>query len=102
MENRIEDILQKERLEKPDLIALLSAEGEARKQLFRRAEQVKQEHVGNKVFFRGLIEFSNICSKDCYYCGIRKGNRKVSRYNLTDEEILEAARFAYENIHGAD
>jgi len=101
MENRIEDILQKERLEKPDLIALLSAEGEARKQLFRRAEQVKQEHVGNKVFFRGLIEFSNICSKDCYYCGIRKGNRKVSRYNLTDEEVLEAARFAYENNYGS-
>jgi biotin synthase len=101
MEMRIEDILQKERLGKPDLIALLSAEGEARKQLFRRAEQVKREHVGNKVFFRGLIEFSNICSKDCYYCGIRKGNRKVSRYNLTDEEILEAARFAYENNYGS-
>jgi biotin synthase len=101
MENRIEDILQKERLEKPDLIALLSADGEARKQLFCRAAQVKQEHVGNKVFFRGLIEFSNICSKDCYYCGIRKGNRKVSRYNLTDEEVLEAARFAYENNYGS-
>jgi biotin synthase len=101
MEMRIEDILQKERLGKPDLIALLSAEGEARKQLFRRAEQVKRENVGNKVFFRGLIEFSNICSKDCYYCGIRKGNRKVSRYNLTDEEILEAARFAYENNYGS-
>jgi biotin synthase len=98
---RIEEILQKEKLEKPDLVALLSAEGEARKPLFFRAAQVKQEHVGNKVYFRGLIEFSNICSKDCYYCGIRKGNRKVARYNLSDEEILEAARFAYESNYGS-
>ncbi len=98
---RIEEILQKESLEKPDLITLLSAEGEEKKQLFRHAAQVKQEHVGNKVFFRGLIEFSNICSKDCYYCGIRKSNKKVSRYNLSDEEILEAARFAYENNYGS-
>ncbi len=97
----IEEILQKERLEKPDLIALLSAEGEEKKQLFRYAAQVKQEHVGNKVFFRGLIEFSNICSKDCYYCGIRKSNKKVSRYNLSDEEILEAARFAHESNYGS-
>ena len=97
----IDDILLKERLEKPDLVSMLSAEGEEKKQLFRRAVQVKQEHVGNKVFFRGLIEFSNICSKDCYYCGIRKSNKKVSRYNLSDEEILEAARFAYENNYGS-
>ncbi len=83
------------------MITMLSAEGEFRKQLFRRAEQVKLEHVGNKVYFRGLIEFSNICSKDCYYCGIRKGNKKVARYNLSDEEILEAARFAYESNYGS-
>ena len=82
-------------------MAMLSAEGEEKKQLFRYAAQVKQEHVGNKVFFRGLIEFSNICSKDCYYCGIRRSNKKVSRYNLSDEEILEAARFAYENNYGS-
>ncbi|MCA1746530.1 MAG: [FeFe] hydrogenase H-cluster radical SAM maturase HydE [Bacteroidales bacterium] len=101
MEMRIEEILQKEILEKRDLVAMLSAEGEEKKHLFRHAEQVKLEYVGNKVYFRGLIEFSNICSKDCYYCGIRKGNKKVTRYNLSDEEILEAAQFAYENNYGS-
>ena len=50
---------------------------------------------------RGLIEFSNICSKDCLYCGIRKGNRNLTRYNLTDDEILAAARFAYDNSYGS-
>ncbi len=53
--------------------------------------------VGNKVYFRGLIEFSNICAKNCLYCGIRKGNEKVIRYNVSDEEILESCRFAWEN-----
>ncbi|MBA4322531.1 MAG: [FeFe] hydrogenase H-cluster radical SAM maturase HydE, partial [Odoribacter sp.] len=56
---------------------------------------------GNKVWFRGLIEFSNICGKDCLYCGIRKGNKNLIRYNLTDDEILTAARFAYENKYGS-
>lgn len=94
-------ILEKETLEKEDLIAMLSARGEDRKLLFEKAVAVKQKYVGNKVYFRGLIEFSNICSKDCYYCGIRKSNKKVDRYNLSDEEILEAAQYAYENNYGS-
>lgn len=93
--------LEKERLKKEDLIAMLSAKGDERKMLFEKAIEVKQKFVGNKVFFRGLIEFSNICSKDCYYCGIRKGNEEVARYNLSDEEILEAASYAYENKYGS-
>ena len=48
--------------------------------------------VGKKVFFRGLVEFSNVCSKDCLYCGIRKSNEKVIRYNASDDEILGACR----------
>jgi biotin synthase len=47
------------------------------------------------------VEFSNICSKDCLYCGIRKSNKKVVRYNATDEEILDSCRFAWENRFGS-
>ena len=57
--------------------------------------------MANKVYFRGLVEFSNICGKDCYYCGIRKSNRKTHRYNVSDEQILDAARFAHENGYGS-
>ncbi len=55
----------------------------------------------NKVYFRGLIEFSNICAKNCFYCGIRKDNELTKRYNLSDKEILDAARFAFENKYGS-
>ena len=99
---RIGDILEKNTaLSRNDLITLLQAEGEDKERLFRRALEVKRKEVGNKVHFRGLVEFSNICGKDCYYCGIRKSNRNTRRYNLTDEQILEAARFAYEKRYGS-
>jgi len=61
----------------------------------------KQQSIGNKVYFRGLVEFSNICSKDCRYCGIRKSNNNIGRYNVTDDEILEACIFAWENGFGS-
>lgn len=93
--------LEKEKLSREDLISMLMAKDEERKMLFAKAVEVKQKYVGNKVYFRGLIEFSNICSKDCYYCGIRKGNKEVARYNLSDEDILEASLFAYKNNYGS-
>lgn len=84
-----------------DLVTLLLAEGENRQLLFQRAQAVKLQTIGNKVYFRGLVEFSNICAKDCLYCGIRKSNEKVIRYEATDDEILEACRFAWENRFGS-
>ncbi len=83
--------------DKAGLIQLLELEGEGQRLLWEKAGKVRDEVVGKKVFFRGLVEFSNICSKDCLYCGIRKSNEKVVRYNATDEEILAACRFAWEN-----
>ncbi|MFC2089396.1 [FeFe] hydrogenase H-cluster radical SAM maturase HydE [Bacteroidota bacterium] len=97
----IEELVREESLEKNDLISMLSANAEERNILFREAAALRNRYVGNKVYLRGLIEFSNICSKDCYYCGIRKGNRHVSRYNLSDEEILAGANYAYENKYGS-
>ena len=51
---------------------------------------------GRQVYVRGLIEFTNICKKDCYYCGIRKSNSCVERYRLTEEEILACCKEGYE------
>ncbi|HHT22134.1 MAG TPA: [FeFe] hydrogenase H-cluster radical SAM maturase HydE [Bacteroidales bacterium] len=86
---------------KNDIINLLNSSGEEEQELFARASQVKLQNVGNTVYLRGLIEMSNVCDKDCYYCGIRKSNSAVHRYVINEEEILEAVRFAYENGYGS-
>lgn len=97
----IKEILKREEFTREEIIRLLSSEGEERTLLFRKASEVKERYIGRKVWFRGLIEFSNICSKNCLYCGIRKGNKNLERYNLSDEEILAAAKFAFENNYGS-
>ncbi|MDE8682814.1 [FeFe] hydrogenase H-cluster radical SAM maturase HydE, partial [Blautia schinkii] len=60
------------------------------------ANQVRQEVNGNKIYVRGLIEFTNYCKNDCYYCGIRRSNQYAQRYRLTEEDILECCRQGYE------
>lgn len=98
---RFEDILAKQVFSKNDLVRMLGSEGEDRKLLFEKAKRVKEEIVGNKVFFRGLIEYSNKCRKNCYYCGIRAGNKKYTRYTLTEEEVLEAVVYAWKNNYAS-
>ncbi len=94
-------ILEQSSFTKEDLTALLHSEGEEMMLLFARANEIREQFTGKRIFFRGLIELSNICEKDCLYCGIRKSNSNVHRYSLTDKEILDAARFAYENHYGS-
>ena len=53
------------------------------------AVQKRKQRFGNDVFVRGLIEFTNYCKNNCYYCGIRAGNASVERYRLSAEEIWE-------------
>jgi biotin synthase len=101
MAESIKDILEKDEFSKSEIISLIESAGEDRTLLFRKSAEIKEKYIGNKVWFRGLIEFSNICGKDCLYCGIRKGNKNLNRYNLTDEEILAAASFAYKNNYGS-
>ena len=62
--------------------------------LYRQADSVRHDAVGDEVHLRGLIEFSNICRNDCLYCGIRRSNGRVQRYRMTDEELVETARRA--------
>jgi len=96
-----QEILLQADFSRDDLVTLLQAEDNDRQQLFQQAQSVKLKTIGNKVHFRGLVEFSNICAKDCLYCGIRKSNKKVVRYEATDDEILEACHFAWQNRFGS-
>ena len=93
----IRTILDKDFFSKEDLISLLSANEEDTKVIFKKAAETKQKYVGKKVYFRGLIEYSNYCSKNCLYCGIRAGNSRYARYQMTDQEVLEVAAYAFKN-----
>lgn len=64
--------------------------------LFEKASAVRCEKFGNRIYIRGLIEFTNYCRNNCYYCGIRNGNTVVQRYRLSKEEILSCCREGYE------
>ena len=98
---RIQDVLSQLYAEnyipKDDMIWLLeNLDEESREQIFDYARKTRDKYYGNKVFMRGLIEFSNICSKNCIYCGIRAANKNVDRYRLTKDEILACCKEGYE------
>lgn len=83
--------------EPPDeswIVPLLTASDEEAPELFSAADRVRAEHVGNDVHLRALVEFSNWCRRNCNYCGLRRGNRGVSRYRFTPEEVVTVARDA--------
>lgn len=63
--------------------------------LAKAADVVRRQHYGTDVYVRGLIEFTNYCKNNCYYCGIRVGNCKAERYRLTQEEILQCCSEGY-------
>jgi biotin synthase len=97
----VKDIIDQNLFSKENLVTLLGAKGADGLLILKKAAEVKIRTVGNKVYFRGLIELSNVCEKDCLYCGIRKSNKAVTRYNLTDEEVLDAASFAVREKYGS-
>ena len=89
-------------LERSDLRYLLGLESASDiAALFKKAYDVKLRHVGNKVYFRGIVELSNICEKNCLYCGIRCGNKNVARYEMTEDEIVFAALWSHQNHYGS-
>jgi biotin synthase len=80
-------------LNRGEVLRLLAlSEDEAEATLFPAADAVRREAVGNDVFLRGIIEFSNHCSQDCLYCGLRRSNLGLGRYRMSDAEILAAAQ----------
>lgn len=76
-------------------VLLACRDAEALQHLQRQAQEVTLARFGNGIFIRGLIETSNRCRNNCYYCGIRKENTAIVRYSLTREEILECCREGY-------
>ena len=91
-----------ERLSLKETAALISLEdGSACRALREAAYRVKLRYVGNQVYLRGLIEYSNICAKNCLYCGIRRGNGHIRRFELTVDEILAAAKLAADYGYGS-
>ena len=92
----IEKLARDHRLELHEYEALLgNRTPESREYLRSLAEKTRIAVYGREVYIRGLIETTNICKNDCYYCGIRRSNAGCSRYRLTPEDILEAAGEGY-------
>lgn len=89
-------------MHKNDLKDILLTKGESELQsLYKRAYDLKCKNLGIKLHLRGLIELSNICVKNCYYCGIRHDNRSLARYELTYDQVLESALFAHKSNYGS-
>ena len=91
------DKLEQDRdLPDEELLQLLTAEDAALSEtLAARARAVRHKTYGEAVYLRGLIEFTNHCRNDCYYCGIRRSNARAERYRLTPEQILSCADQGY-------
>lgn len=92
------DKLEKQNsLEHGEYLSLLNGlDSQSREYLYRRARQATNKIYRNDIFIRGLIEISNHCKNDCFYCGIRRSNHNVCRYRLSLEQILECCKTGYE------
>ena len=89
--DRLESTAQASREELAVLLALPEMDVGA---LYAAADRVRAETVGDEVHLRALIEFSNHCRRNCRYCGLRRGRRDLSRYRMTSQEMVDAARAA--------
>lgn len=93
----IDKLYSNNALSKEELIVLISKfDKDDSEYLASKAKSTAQKFYENKVFVRGLIEFSNFCKNDCYYCGIRKSNLNANRYRLSKEDILSCCKQGYE------
>ena len=91
------DLLERQgALERPQWVQLISTyTPEDADAAAAKARAVAQSRFGRDIFFRGIVEISNYCRNDCYYCGIRRSNRNAVRYRLTKDEILECCADGY-------
>ncbi len=93
----IEKLEREHTLSKEEYIALIKSRTQKLSGLlFEKARAVREHYYGKDVYIRGLIEFTNYCKNDCYYCGIRCKNRNAERYRLTKEQIMDCCKTGYE------
>lgn len=92
------DKLEKERFLSDDEFKLLieNTNKTVDEYLYEKADNIRRKVYSNKVYIRGLIEISNFCKNDCYYCGIRCSNKKADRYRLNKDDILQCANQGYQ------
>lgn len=92
----IDKLAQERDLPDQELLELITTtDSTANELLAARADNIRQQYYGKKVYIRGLIEFTNYCKNNCYYCGIRAGNGQAQRYRLTKEQILDCCAEGY-------
>lgn len=93
----VEKLIKTRSLSKNEYMELIAQweENLVNQRLKAEAVKLRDQYYGRKVFSRGLIEFSNYCKNNCYYCGIRRGNKNAERYRLSKEEILECCADGY-------
>ena len=91
MKNILEKAEINHNLNKDEIIKLLSSNDIS---LFSFADEIRKKYKGDSIHIRGLVEFSNICKRNCYYCGLRCENKKIKRYRLTSKEIKECGQYA--------
>lgn len=97
MRDLIDKLQNEGTLSKQELVQLLSGYSKDDSEyLLEKARTCTQQTFGNGIYTRGLIEISNYCKNDCYYCGIRKGNKLAERYRLSKEDILSCCEQGYE------
>ena len=95
MNKIVEKAVISHQLSKEEIIELLKND-ELTDDIFTAADSVRKKYVGNSIHLRALIEFSNICQRNCFYCGVRAANQNIKRYRLDPSEILILARNAIE------
>ncbi len=97
MKDLIDKLFREKQLSRDEYISLIKDHSESDAEyLFSLAVKRRMEYYGKDVYVRGLIEFTNYCKNDCYYCGIRRSNRSVERYRLTKDDIMSCCEQGYE------
>ena len=97
MKMLVEKLIKQHELSKEEYISLLQGcNDDMRKRLQTEAVRLRKKYYGDKVYVRGLIEFTNYCKNNCYYCGIQATNKNVTRYRLEKEQILECCKTGYQ------
>lgn len=99
--SKFKEILQNAQirdLTKEEVIYLLKTEGQEKKVLFSEADAIRKENLKDFICLHGIIEFSNYCTNNCFYCGLRRDNKNIKRYRMSIDEIVEVANHAVNNI----
>lgn len=96
MKQLIDKLYREQALAREEWIQILDHRTDALAEyVFSLAREVRHQHYGRDIYIRGLIEFTNYCKNDCYYCGIRRSNPHICRYRLSEEQILSCCETGY-------